>query len=761
MFTSPGDWVPAEFEERERFERFVAQFKELDTLIVSWPGCTIDDPRLARLQEALRGDDGGSKAQRCQDLFSRVSTGQSEVRELMQAPLSLSRRQATDRLAGSYVGKKVFEERGIDGRASCAVVVFSIEGSARRDEAVDLLLEVAQDACGLPPQDFHLAGPPLDGVTIDRHSVASINTFSLVSGLIVLLMCRICLRSWRFSFIVFGIAGLGQGLSVALAYFSGYRMNAILIVMPPLALVLTVSAGVHLVNYYHDEARRRGVEGAAQRAIANGWAPCLLAAATTIIGLLSLLASDIEPIRIFAIFSSITLVVTVFLLFMALPGVMELCPVAPRTTSSSKHDRSLNAVLDRFYDRLSALVCRFKNVIAIGGIAVMLVAGFGLSRLQTSVSVTALFAPESRILRDYRWLEEHIGPTVPIEVVLRFDDDAALGQLERLEFVREVQSVIDGMSHVGGTISAATYFPDWSKGDVDRTAELSRRLDALRPWFVERHQLYENGTSQSWRISTHVAALRDIDYGMFLGRLKERVAPLIDRLKTQRGVSGVQAIYTGGMPLAYDTQRALLNDLLVSFLTALALISIVMMLLLRSVRAGVITMIPNIFPTVVLFGAISWRNVPIDIGTVMTASIALGIAVDDTLHFLTWFRREYAVSGDRSDAVRKAFRHCARAMTQTTLICGLGLLVYTLSLFVPTRRFSWMMLALLFAALAGDLILLPALLAGPAGKLFQPRRKAGATKDGETESETAIADEALTAATSLRDRTTSHGETSD
>ena len=129
-------------------------------------------------------------------------------------------------------------------------------------------------------------------------------------------------------------------------------------------------------------------------------------------------------------------------------------------------------------------------------------------------------------------------------------------------------------------------------------------------------------------------------------------------------------------------------------------------------------MLPNVFPIVVVFGWMGWRQIPIDIGSMMTACVALGIAVDDTLHYLLWYRREIDKGATRADAIRRCFDHCGKAMVQTTLICGLGLLVFSMSSFVPTGRFAWLMLALLTSALVADLIFLPAILASPLGKAF-------------------------------------------
>jgi predicted RND superfamily exporter protein len=124
-------------------------------------------------------------------------------------------------------------------------------------------------------------------------------------------------------------------------------------------------------------------------------------------------------------------------------------------------------------------------------------------------------------------------------------------------------------------------------------------------------------------------------------------------------------------------------------------------------------MIPNVFPSLALFGLLGWMKYPIDIGSIMTASVAMGIAVDDTLHFLNYYRLRIEGGSSPEDAVLAAYQHCGRAMIQTTLICGAGLSIFALSDFVPTARFAWMMVILLTTALVGDLILLPALLLNP------------------------------------------------
>ena len=141
----------------------------------------------------------------------------------------------------------------------------------------------------------------------------------------------------------------------------------------------------------------------------------------------------------------------------------------------------------------------------------------------------------------------------------------------------------------------------------------------------------------------------------------------------------------------------------------------------RAVAAGTLAMLPNVFPCVMVFGYMGFAGVEVEVGTIMTATVALGIAVDDTVHYISWFRRGYSLGLPSGEAVRYAYRHCGTAMTQTSLIVGLGLLVYAFSDFGPIVRFAWLMFSILMVALLADLTITPALLYSRFGRLFLPQ----------------------------------------
>lgn len=178
-------------------------------------------------------------------------------------------------------------------------------------------------------------------------------------------------------------------------------------------------------------------------------------------------------------------------------------------------------------------------------------------------------------------------------------------------------------------------------------------------------------------------------------------------------------VYTGVVPIVYKAQQALLDSLVESTKWSFLTITPLMMWVCRGIFAGAVAMIPNTLPVLVVFGGMGWLDIYVDIGSMMAASIALGVAVDDTIHFLAWFREDLIKSGDRKKATVMAYSRCATPTLQAALVNGLGLSVFAVSSFTPTSRFGWLMLTILVAGVVAELIMLPSLLFSPLGKAFE------------------------------------------
>ncbi|MFM8890289.1 MAG: efflux RND transporter permease subunit [Planctomycetia bacterium] len=714
--TTPIEWVPESFPPRRAYEQFVCEFESGDVVIASWPGCTLGAPAIDRFIAAATGPDAPRDATG-RPWFESVASGSQVLARLMEPPLSLDRETAIERLEGILIGP--------DGRQTCIVIGFTRDGLADRRRATAWIRDTLLQTATPHRDDLHLAGAVIDNVSVDYESDESLRVYGGPAALLIFLLTWWSLRSFRYAAIVFAVALACVGLCFASLAAWGDRMNPVLIVMPLLVLTLGVSGGIHLVNYLV-EARQRGpATGAAWRAIATAWLPCTLSAGTTALGLVSLVVSELEPIRVFGFHAAVGVMATLIVLFLVLPGFFSKWPIL----RECEREPEAGGPPVRFAD----FTIRRAPWITILALSTTAVAAAGAPGIRTSVAIDTLFTPQTRVIRDYRWLEEHVGPIVPVDVVLRFRPQSEIRPAERLDMVRQVGSAVRELHGVGGVVSAASFMPESTRSSgsfaAARKAVIARRLETSLAGLSDMRIVRDADGEQLWRVTARTSALAGIDYGDFLELVRSRVDPIVTT--HGGGTRGVRADYTGVMPLVNAIQKTLLHDLFTSFLSACAVITAVMMVVERGFLPGVVAMIPNVFPMILLFGLLGWTGAALDIGSVMTASIALGMAVDGTFHFLTFFRRGLAnpaTAGDggsvpsRAVAVHAAFRHSAAALVQSAVVCGLGILAFAGSSFAPTRRFAWMLSLLIAAALVGDLVVLPALLAGWTGRWFGRRR---------------------------------------
>jgi predicted RND superfamily exporter protein len=517
--------------------------------------------------------------------------------------------------------------------------------------------------------------------------------------------------------------------------------------------VATTSGAIHLANYYRDQIAETGiVEGAAGRSVHHALLPLSLATGTTAIGLATLAVSELVPIKMFGIFSAVGVVVSFFVLVTFMPAALELFPPNLRLgkTGEDETSEAWRPIESSPWWRIGQWITRHNGLVATACLLLMAAVGYGMTRVESSVQLMRLFSPKARIRADYRWLEKHLGPLVPMEILVRIDQkECDLNFLERMELVDGIQREIGTLDEVGSSLSTVTFGRSLEAGDggsglggaAARTfglgartkrSVLNRRLTAHRQDFLDGDYLRDatlpDGREQElWRISARVSAIKEVDYALFQRDLGAKIEPILADLAA-RGVKGISVDYTGLVPLVYKAQHSLLDGLIFGFVTDFAIIVAVMVLLCRAASAGLVLLLPAAFPAIMVFGGMGWGNallksmdwgtLLIDIGTVMAPSVALGVTVDDVVHFMLWFRRGIADGLDRKQAVMLAYKGCARAMYQSWGVIGIGLSVFSLSPFGPTQRFGHMMLAMLTIALVGNLVLLPAILAGPLGAVF-------------------------------------------
>ena len=745
-------WLPAEYEETRTYRFFRQNFQGEEFILVSWEGCTMADPRLEMLaRKLLPPPEEASRIERPL-YFKSAQTGPRAVSRMCQEPLNLERGEAVARLTGALIGPPPAGiEAGaagddLDQRKTCLVLTLADVARANLHGAIDEIRKVAAAECGIPDSAIHMGGPPVDNVSIDKAGQTSVTILFGLSLVVGFFVSWFSLKSKTLVAMVIASGVYSMFASLALVWYSGYPVDAILLTMPSLVYVATTSGAIHLANYYRDQLAETGVqEGAAGRAVHHALLPLSLATGTTAIGLATLAVSELVPIRMFGIFSAAGVLVSFVILVTFMPAALELFPPKLRVGKVGDDEQvaGWKPIESSRWWAVGQWITQHHALATVACLLVMAGVGYGMTRVESSVQLMRLFSRKAQIRTDYAWLESHLGPLVPMELLVRIDENCPLSFLERMELVDTIQREIGRLDEVGSSLSTVTFGRslEMANGGEGLRAKLARStlnkaLVRHRDEFLAGDYLREatittadgsRRTEELWRISARVSAIKEVDYALFKADLQKKIDPVLARL-VDDGVKGVAVEYTGLVPLVYKAQHSLLENLKIGFVFDFAIIVAVMILLCRAFSAGLVLLLPAAFPAVLVFGAMGWGNALvkwmhsgnlfIDIGTVMAPSVALGVTVDDVVHFMLWFRRGIADGLDRRQATMLAYKGCARAMYQSWGVIGIGLSVFSLSPFGPTQRFGHMMLAMLTIALVGNLVLMPALLSGPLGAVF-------------------------------------------
>jgi predicted RND superfamily exporter protein len=604
------DWLPKSYSETGELTRFRMNFPSDQFILVSWVGCKLgedpskpelDDPRIAKLCSLLmpEGDTANNPdAAEAKLYFKGVQSGRSLLEQLTHGQHALSYPEAVERLKGALIGS--------DGRQTCVIVSLDPATTSKlkpilghgqyrvfRPSIPPGVLRRLVAAAGIEDADLRLGGPPVDNIAIDEEGERTLIRLAGLSGLLGLFLAWWSLRSLVLTWIVVLCSVTSAAAALAVIWATGETVDAIVLSMPSLVYVLAISGAVHFINYYKDAAQH-GLHGATERGVIHALKPAILCSLTTALGLMSLCASELVPIRKFGLYSASGVMILNVVLFLLLPSTLHLLRYARRWAPDSPSSdgksqvpapKGINSpsepapetLSERLWGAFSGFIVKNHVAVSIASVVLCVGMGIGLTRTRTSIDLLELFDSKARILTDYKWLEENLGMLVPLEIVLEFDEESIarseespsetrledLGRLtflERMETTLRIQEVIaqrfgeEGLGWVGRSMSAATFAPSLpSKGAstqkfVERrvynaTLE-SKRADFERSGFLRTDS---NTGNELWRISLRVAAFRGVDYGKFVHDLSEVVNPVIaahgDRVQILRRI----AAWTGDL----------------------------------------------------------------------------------------------------------------------------------------------------------------------------------------------------------------------
>jgi hypothetical protein len=546
----------------------------------------------------------------------------------------------------------------------------------------------------LPPGiEGQSVGLPVLNRALDHSSEEITRIFFPLLALFAVVLLALHQRHATGVLIPLAFVGFCELLTLALMGYLGVRLNLVLAILPPLLFVIALATALHLQLHFRRRARNLStLEACSCTWREKGWS-VLWTGLSTIIGFASLAVSGVAPVRALGLWAAAGIAGLTLAAFLFLPPLFATWPPEPGGGFEAS-SRRLGTFIARW-------TFRNRRGVLLTTLAFTVLAAAGIPRLRVETNALRYLAEDHPVRRAMEGLENQGIGLSSVEILIT-DAFTSPEEVERLAFLAERW---EGDASILGTVSAglflqeaASRFPPGLPGVVRRNLA----LDALRgredTRALLRGWLTEDGTRA--RVTVFVPTIDE-----------ERLRPLMERLSTQaRNVFPEgQVVITGQLPLLVESQRQLLRTLGLSLAFTILGVGFILRLLLPGMRLALLALLPNLWPVVGILGFMGWTGVPLDIATVMVASVVLGLAVDDSLHTLGHFRHLAPGLGAPGALVRTLnLTAPAYLLTGALLTAGFG--VCALSSFAPTARFGLLSALAIGLAVLGDLFLLPALL---------------------------------------------------
>ncbi len=552
-----------------------------------------------------------------------------------------------------------------------------------------------------------------------------------VFGFLVL-MLSIIFRSFRWVALPLASCAFAGLAMVGLLGLAGWHVTVISSNFISLMLILTMSMNIHLIIRYRQ--LRRDFPDMSQRELVGEttrkmvW-PCLYTALTTMIGFGSLVVSGIKPVIDFGWMMTLGLAITFLTSFLLFP-VLLLLQDRPAQITEKKQIY--------FTATLARIAETHGNKVLVIAVLLVVLSIVGMTRLMVENSFINYFSERTEIYRGLQLIDEKLGGTTPLDVILKFDPaeeygdifdetdddfgelDAMFGAIEtdpadawftgyKIDRIQAVHDYVEGLPAVGKVLSLASIIEvaeELNEGEAFDAFELAiinkRMPEELKQSIIDPYISIDDNQA---RISARIMdSLPDL-------RRNEFLQLLAAGLETEFGMQPDDYVITGLMVLYNNMLQSLFRSQIMTLGVVMLGIALMLLILFRSFSLAVIGIIPNILAASVILGLMGLAGIPLDMMTITIAAITIGIAVDNSIHYIYRFREEFPRQNrDYSATLHYCHANIGRAVFYTAITIIIGFSILVLSNFIPTIYFGLLTALAMFIALLAALTLLPRLI---------------------------------------------------
>jgi len=585
--------------------------------------------------------------------------------------------------------------------------------AVRNEFILNDLAELVDDFEQETNMDVRVSGMPYIRTWNTKSIVDEIGLFIVGALLVTSIIFFFFFRSFRATFISMCVVIIGVMWAFGILGLLKYEITILTALIPPLIIVIGIPNCIFLINKYQQEVKKHGNQALSlQRVISKIGNATLMTNITTASGFATFIILDSDLLREFGIVASINIIGIFILSLLIIPIVYSFMPL-PKT----KHLKHLNKKwMDIFVNWMENIVRNHRIAVYITTVAVLVLSIIGIYQMRITGSRIEDLPKKSHFYKDIQFFEAEFDGIMPMEIVVDTERKNGVVKPATLKRMDRLGTVIDEIPELSRPISIVDLVK-YSKQafyngipkyyQLPTSQENTFIMNAVQKSSTEGTDLLQSfvdSTGQTARLTTY---MRDVK----IDRMEEIEKDLQEAITKEFPSERYDVFMTGKALLFLKGTKYLVKNLLLSLALAIGLISLFMAYLFRSFKMVIISLVPNLLPLVITAGVMGYLGVPIKPSTILVFSIAFGISVDDTIHFLAKYRQELtAHRWHIKRSVYAALRETGVSMFYTSIVLFFGFSVFIISSFGGTKALGGLVSATLLFAMLSNLILLPSLL---------------------------------------------------
>jgi len=661
--------------------RALGKFKEIDK----------NDVTSLYTAENIIGTDMGMEVN---SFFKRIPKNEESLKKLQKAVV------ANEMIYGRLVSK---DEK-------VTVIIAEIGDDVFSQEFYHRILDLTKQYEG--PEKIHVAGRPIVEGTMAYLGPKDMKRMVPIVILVIILVLWLVLRSIKSTVFTLLVVLFSTVWTFGLMAAVGIPVYAVSTMIPVMLIAIGVADGIHLYSHLHlfllDNPEATKKEAVADM-LSGMWKPVAMTSITTGVGFISLVSSQVYPIKYFGLFTAFGVMAAMVFSLIVIPAGIMIFGL-PKWKKPSKKSGDENLIFSKIF---AEKLVKYKYLTLFVTFIIIVVSVTGINKVWINSSFLEKFEADSEIVLTDQFINQNFGGTSTLNVIFEGDKEGAIKNPEVLEMIDQLQIDVEKLAIVGNSFSLADYLKRMNKvmhaDDSNYDA-----IPSSRELIAQYLLLYEmsGDPDNLWKVVDYKYKKANLTFQLKSDNSKAINSAITVIKNHVQGFKdkGITVKYAGSGYKALVFTDLILEGQIISLLMSLVIVIVLLALMFRSISLGFIGAVPIIITAAISFGVMGLLNIPLSTTTALVSSIAIGIGIDYAVHFIERYRINALETGQKDLTIQMTMQHSGRAIVFNAIVVIAGFLVLLFSVFPPNRSLGALVSLNMFTSFLGTVTVMLLLL---------------------------------------------------